>query len=158
MAAFVFIGTFLAALGAGLIAGVFFAFSSFVMTALSRLPVPQGVAAMQAINVAVLNPLFLSVFVGTAIVSALLGIAALFQWGAPHMGWLFSGAVLYVVFCFGVTISFNVPRNDVLAALSPGGAEAAEIWPRYVWSWTVWNHVRTVAAFLASAAYILVLL
>lgn len=55
------------ALGSGLIAGVFFAFSTFVMTALARRPPAEGMAAMQAINVAVLNPLFLGVFVGTAV-------------------------------------------------------------------------------------------
>jgi len=52
--------------GAGLIGGVFFGFSSFVMKALAQLPVPQGGAAMQRINVVLLNPLFLGVFVGTA--------------------------------------------------------------------------------------------
>ncbi|MGD9741821.1 MAG: hypothetical protein AB7V53_04220, partial [Dongiaceae bacterium] len=53
--------TFLSALGAGLIAGLFFAFSSFVMAALARLPADQGVAAMQSINTAVLNPVFFAV-------------------------------------------------------------------------------------------------
>jgi uncharacterized membrane protein len=38
--------TFASALGCGLIAGVFFAFSSFVMRALARLPPARGVAAM----------------------------------------------------------------------------------------------------------------
>ena len=54
------------ALGCGLIAGVFFAFSSFVMKALSRIPAAQGIAAMQSINVVVLNPVFLGVFFGAA--------------------------------------------------------------------------------------------
>jgi len=62
-----------AALGSGLIAGVFFAFSTFVMPALARLAPAQGVAAMQAINVAVLNRWFLGVFVGTAAACLLLG-------------------------------------------------------------------------------------
>ena len=39
--------TLVSALGCGLIAGAFFAFSSFVMKALGRLPPPQGIAAMQ---------------------------------------------------------------------------------------------------------------
>ena len=38
-----------ATVGSALIAGVFFAFSTFVITALSRLPAEQGVAAMQSI-------------------------------------------------------------------------------------------------------------
>ncbi len=62
-------GTLTAVLGSGLIAGTFFAFSSFVMPALARLPAAQGIASMQSINVVVINPLFLGVFVGTAGVS-----------------------------------------------------------------------------------------
>ncbi|HVF15423.1 MAG TPA: hypothetical protein VNA21_00875 [Steroidobacteraceae bacterium] len=60
------IATIAATLGAGTIAGVFFASSTFIMRALKRLPAAQGIAAMQHINVTVLNPWFLSVFVGTA--------------------------------------------------------------------------------------------
>lgn len=47
---------FFTVVGSALMAGVFFAFSTFVMKALRRLPSPQGIAAMQSINVAVINP------------------------------------------------------------------------------------------------------
>ena len=46
---------FAAALGGGLMAGLFFAFSNSVMGALARLPAAQGVAAMNSINVVILN-------------------------------------------------------------------------------------------------------
>src|SRR3954453_3000242 len=75
-----------AALGCGLIAGVFFAFSTFVMKALARLPADEGMAAMQSINVVVLNPMFLGVFLGTA---ALCVGALIFSW--RH--WPESGAI-----------------------------------------------------------------
>lgn len=52
-------------LGCGLMAGVFFAFSSFVMNALARLQPTQGIAAMQSINITVINPLFMAPFLGT---------------------------------------------------------------------------------------------
>ena len=64
--------TLLAALGCGLIAGVFFGFSSFVMPALARLRPAQGVRAMQSINVVVLNRWFLGVLLGTALGCSLL--------------------------------------------------------------------------------------
>jgi uncharacterized membrane protein len=64
------------AIGSGLIAGVFFAFSSFVMKALDRIPAAQGIAAMQSINVVVLNPLFLGVFLGAAAGCILLAICS----------------------------------------------------------------------------------
>lgn len=78
-----FLVTFVAALGCGLIAGVFFGFSSFIMRALGRLPAPQGIAAMQSINIVVINPVFLGVFVGTAALCVVLAIASLWMWHAP---------------------------------------------------------------------------
>lgn len=60
-------GTVLSALGCGLMAGVFFAFSTFVMKALGALPPAQGIAAMQSINVAVINRWFMAAFFGTAL-------------------------------------------------------------------------------------------
>jgi uncharacterized membrane protein len=46
------IAVVIALLGAAMIAGVFFfAFSSFVMPALARLPAAGGISAMQSINV-----------------------------------------------------------------------------------------------------------
>ena len=58
-----------ALLGAALIGGVFFAFSSFVMKALSRVPSAESIAAIQPINVVVINPSFLGSFIGTAMLS-----------------------------------------------------------------------------------------
>ena len=48
--------TVVAALGCGLNAGVFFAFSSFVMKALARLQPALGIAAMQSINLVAVTP------------------------------------------------------------------------------------------------------
>src|SRR5688500_9730511 len=67
---------FAAALGSGVIGGVFYAFSTFVMRALRRRPAGEAVAAMQAINVAVINPLFLGVFLGTAAACAVIIVSA----------------------------------------------------------------------------------
>lgn len=141
----------LAALGCGLIAGAFFAFSSFVMGALARLPAPQGIAAMQSINIVVINPVFLGVLFGTGALCIGLMIAALGRWPAPGSAWLLAGGALYLVGTILVTMSCNVPRNNALAALDPAAADAAGYWTRYVAGWTAWNHVRAVAAALAAA-------
>ena len=58
---------FLSALGSGLMAGLFFIFSVCIMTALGRLAPANGIAAMQSINVTILNGFFLTVFMGTAV-------------------------------------------------------------------------------------------
>jgi uncharacterized membrane protein len=149
-----FIAILLCALGAGLMAGVFFAFSVFVMVALARLPAAHGIAAMQAINVAVLNPIFLGVFLGTGAVSAALVVIALLMRPYPGIGWLIAGAAIYIAGSIVLTMLCNVPRNNALAALEPESAEGAAYWPRYVSEWTAWNHVRAIACIAAMAAFI----
>ncbi|HKA14490.1 MAG TPA: anthrone oxygenase family protein [Myxococcota bacterium] len=149
--------TFIAAIGSALVAGVFFAFSSFVMKALARIPPPQGIAAMQSINVAVINPVFMTAFLGTAGVCAALAVVSLFRWHEPGSGCRLVGSLLYPVGTVLATMRFNVPRNDALAVLDPASDEAARLWPRYVTGWTAWNHVRTAAALAAAASFALTL-
>jgi uncharacterized membrane protein len=149
--------TFLAALGSGLIAGVFFAFSAFVMRAFARLPPGEGMGAMQSVNVAVLNPLFLGVFVGTAALCGLVAVASLLRWSEPGAAYLLAGGLLYLVGTFLVTMMFNVPRNNALAAAAPADPDSARLWASYLTSWTAWNHVRTAAALAATASFILAL-
>jgi uncharacterized membrane protein len=141
----------LTCIGAGTVGGVFFAFSTFVIQALAQLPPSQGVAAMQRINVVVLNPLFLGVFVGTAILAAVCIAASFLPWSAPRSPLLVAAGLLYLGGSFYVTRAFNIPRNRRLARLDAESSEAATYWPLYVREWSYWNHVRTVAS-LASAA------
>jgi len=138
------------ALGAGLIAGVFFAFSSFVMPALAKLPAVQGVAAMQSINLVVLNRSFLGVFVGTAVLCSILAALSLPSWSLPGSKLRIAGSALYVVGTFCVTMVCNVPLNDRLAKLEL--AAAVQMWSEYVPQWTTWNTVRALAALAAAAA------
>jgi len=144
--------TLASALGCGLMAGVFFAFSTFVMRALARLPAAQGIAAMQSINIVVLNPAFLGVFVGTVVLSLGAVTASVSTGWKPATYWLIAGTVLYFFGNIAVTGACNVPRNDALALLDPASAEAANIWKEYLVSWSAWNHVRTVTALAACAA------
>jgi uncharacterized membrane protein len=138
--------------GAGLIGGVFLAFSSFVMKALTEVTAEHGVAAMQRINVVVLNPLFLSLFVGTALLACVCIVGAVFSWGTPRSGLLLGSSLTYLIGSFGVTVAFNVPRNDRLAQLPSESREAAEYWPIYVREWLFWNHIRTAASAISAAA------
>jgi uncharacterized membrane protein len=141
-----------AALGCGLIAGVFFAFSSFVMNALARQPPAQGIAAMQAINITVINPSFMGVFLGTAAACIFLAVSSLSRWHQPGAPYLLVGSLLYLVGTLGVTILCNVPLNEALAKVDPSSTEGARLWASYLVNWTFWNHVRTVAALAAAAS------
>lgn len=142
-----------AAAGAGLMAGLFFAFSNFVMRALARLPDTHGMAAMQSINVTVLNPLFFLVFFGTGALSVLAAVAGWGTRGEPPSLMALAGAVLYVGGSIGVTAACNVPLNERLARLSADDAGAGTLWPHYVTRWTRWNHVRTVACLAAAVLF-----
>lgn len=141
----------LTCLGAAIVGGVFFAFSAFVIKALAQLPTTQGIAAMQRINVVVLNPLFLAIFVGTTVLSAICVLAGFYPWGSARSAWLLSAGLSYFFGCFLVTGVFNVPRNEKLARMDHGSAEAATYWPVYRREWLQWNHVRTVASLLSAA-------
>lgn len=143
-----------ALLGTALIGGVFFAFSSFVMKALARVPSPEGIAAMQSINVVVLNPSFLGAFTGTAFIAVLVVALAIKEWSAPSAPFFLAGALLYLAGTFLVTGLGNVPLNNRLAAVSAADPEAVPIWAHYLERWTTLNTVRTAAAIAATSAFL----
>jgi uncharacterized membrane protein len=145
------------ALGCGLIAGVFFAFSTFVMNALSRLQPAQGITAMQSINITVINPLFMIAFLGTAAACVLLAISSLLKWHQPGAAYLLLGSLLYLIGTFGVTIIFNVPLNEALAKVESDSSIGANIWSNYLVNWTIWNHIRTLGALAAATSFTIAL-
>jgi uncharacterized membrane protein len=151
MSAVLYAATVVTALGCGLIAGAFFAFSSFVMPALKRLPTEGGIAAMQSINVLAVTPVFMTALFGTAA-----GCPGLIAWAVISSSGrttalVLAGCVLYLVGAIGVTMVCNVPLNNRLAKLDPQSAEAPVRWDRFLTRWTAWNHVRTIAALAAAA-------
>ncbi|HET6620197.1 MAG TPA: anthrone oxygenase family protein [Dongiaceae bacterium] len=147
----------LAALGSGLMAGTFFAFSNFVMAALARIAPAEGARAMQAINITVLNPLFLSIFMGTGVVSVLAIVVALWRWSGPGTACGLAGGVIYLAGSILVTMRGNVPLNNALTALDADAAESARRWSDYVRRWTRWNHLRTVACVAAMVLFVVAL-
>jgi uncharacterized membrane protein len=152
-----FLLTLFAALGSGLVGGVFFAFSSFVMKALERITPGSGIAAMQSINVAVINPSFVSVFLGTTTASVVLVLVAVWRWRAPGTECMLLGGCFYLAGTFLVTLMFNIPRNEALVLVDSSSPEADAAWREYVGGWKRWNHVRTIAA-LAAAVYLTIAL
>jgi uncharacterized membrane protein len=143
-----------AAIGAGLVAGIFFAFSTFIMTALSRIPAEQGIAAMNSINMAIVRSPFMLLFVPTAILCVVIAGLAFMNWRESASIWMLCGAALYVFASFFSTIVFNVPMNEALAKVTGSGPEATTLWATYLRDWTWWNHVRTVASLLSSIAFV----
>ncbi len=149
--------TIAAAVGSGLIAGVFLAFSSFIMPALARTTSPHGAEAMQHINVTVFTGWMMGPFLGTGVLCLLLAAGSIWQTGLSD--WLLlTGVALYLLGTIGVTAAFNVPLNETLAPMNLHDPATADYWQHYLSRWTLWNTVRTVASTLACLAFILSLL
>jgi len=139
-----------ALVGTALVGGLLFAFSVCVMKALAKLEAAEGIRAMQEINRVILNPLFLLVFIGSAILSVVLLISKLSGLGGAS-DVAFMAALLYVFGVFVVTAAGNVPLNKHLDAVDP--EQGVAVWKDYLDKWVFLNHVRTVACTLSVACY-----
>tara|TARA_R110000751_G_scaffold307889_2_gene433705 strand:+ start:28074 stop:28559 length:486 start_codon:yes stop_codon:yes gene_type:complete len=132
-----------------LVAGVFLAFSDFIMKSLAAIPPDQAMRAMQSINILVFRSIFM---VGLFAVSAasLMFIAMGFFNGGGGSGLLMAAGVIYLISVMGVTMAGNVPLNNELAVLDPSATDALQVWQRYLNVWVNWNHVRTLGAAAAA--------
>ena len=121
-------GSIIAVIGCGLVAGVFLAFSDFVMKSFATLPPAQGAEAMQVINQKVYGSVFLYLLLAMAGLCLLLGIAAGIDLAAPASKWMIAGSALYIVMVFLCSIVFNVPMNNRLDTMDSTSPETAIYW------------------------------
>jgi uncharacterized membrane protein len=145
------VATVIGAVGCGLIAGLLFAFSNFVMRALVQQPPESGMRTMQAINSHIQNPVFFVLFFGTTLTTLFLAVAAALHASQPGSMVLLLGSLLYLVGTFSVTVVVNVPLNNRLAKSSANGSDGVRYWQSYVARWLKWNHVRTITSVSAAA-------
>lgn len=143
-----------AAVASGLVAGVFLAFSDFVMRSLRAATPAGGIESMQIINRKVYGSVFLTLLMGMAAVSALLTALAYLRVSGPASIWIFAGGASYLIGVFFVTMICNVPMNKRLGAMDHNAAVTASYWAEYVSSWTFWNHVRSVASAGATICFV----
>lgn len=134
------------ALCAGLMAGVYAAFSSFIMRSFASLETAPAIAAMNAVNTVILKSSFKPLFFGSTIIALLMVIAGLWQWSEPGAAEAVAGGVTYVVGMFIVTAAGNVPLNNTLARVIGDGEETERAWADYLNRWTRWNTLRTIAS------------
>ncbi|CAH1387685.1 anthrone oxygenase family protein [Candidatus Nitrotoga sp. M5] len=128
-------------LGAGLITGLLFAFSNFIMRALSDLPSDKGMFAMQRINVTIINPVFMVLFLATPVLCSVIAFTSIQNINESGSLYLLIGALAYIIGPFGITMLFNVPLNNLLARTDVSASK--EVWPMYQKRWQWWNHIRT---------------
>lgn len=142
------------AIGCGLLAGLYFSFSTFIMGALGRIETPAGITAMNSINTVIQRSPFMPLFLGSSLAALILAGIALFQWHQPGSIAAFAGGAIYIVGMFVCTMAFNVPLNNTLATVDPASENGTKIWARYLRNWTLWNHVRTIASTVAMVLFI----
>ena len=133
-----------AAVGSGLVGGVFLVFSVSIMPAFARLEKAHGIAVMQAVNTTIVRSPFIVVFIGTVVACVLQVVLE----PTDVAGWV--GAVLYVPASFVLTIVGNVPLNNRLDRTDLSDPE--DFWAVYASRWTVLNHIRTLASTGAAVA------
>ena len=142
----------IAAIGAGLMTGVYFAFSGFIMRAFDQLGAAAATEAMNAINEVILRSGFMFLFFASTLIYGGLALLASFDASIPGRGLLVAAGLIYVIGMFICTAAFNVPLNNRLAAAGAHGEDGA--WPQYYRHWTRWNHLRTGCSLAACAVSI----
>jgi uncharacterized membrane protein len=128
--------TLSAVIGAGVVAGVYFAFATFVMPGLRRAPASSAIASFNGINKAApASPLFM-------------------HRDNPAAIWMLVGAALYLVSLL-VTMMYHVPHNEQLMKVDPHGSGAAATWTQFYSAWMGWNWVRTMTALGGTVSLVL---
>ena len=140
-----------ACVGAAVNAGVFLAFSFFVMPAVQDLPDAQGITAMQALNRIAVAP-FTLVGLGTAVLCLVVMVRGFRTWTAAGGRWMVVGAVVYLLAAIMLTFAANVPMSYTIDTLDPASADAQARWVDLSTQWVWSNHLRALGTLVAAAA------
>lgn len=139
-----------ATLTTGLIAGVFYAYATSVMTALGQSDDRTFIDVMQKINVVIINPWFMLGFLGTVGFTVLAAALHLGKDNRTALIWIGIALALNVI-AFFITSGLNVPLNNQLADAGDVGRiqDLAAVRSQFESSWVAWNIVRAVLHTLA---------
>ena len=133
----------------GLMAGIYFTFSVFVMRALATLNPLNGAHAMIAINQVIVKTLFLPLFFGSTVLAAVLMIQTFLAEANDASVLIYLATSAYIIGMFLVTVFGNVPMNNRLQASAINNQALTEYWQYYLTVWTQLNHIRTLSCLVA---------
>ena len=132
----------------GAVYGVFFTYSNSVVPGLDRVPPENAVAAQRSMNIAIMNPRFLSTFLGPVLTTIATGFLLLVGLDETTPALLFfAAALVYLIGCVGITGGINVPMNNALE--NSASTDWAQRWADFSPRWRRWNTVRTVSSMIA---------
>lgn len=139
-----------------LMAGLFYAWSCSVMPGFARLSNKEFVAAMQATNRAIQNPIFFAAFFGAPI---LLPISTFLHYGqSMRFRLLLAATIIYLLGTFGVTVFGNVPLNNTLDRFDLETATEEETDAQRASFEGRWNNLNTIRTVSSTLALILVVI
>ena len=136
----------------GLVAGLLFAFSCSVIPGFKTLPDAEYISAMQAINKAIQNPLFFTVFLGCLLLLPLCCYLNYSSVATSTFRLLVAATVIYIAGVFGTTVLGNIPLNNTLEKFNLAIASKDEIIKQrqaFENRWNGLHYSRTVAAILS---------
>lgn len=135
-----------------LMAGLYFGFSTAVMPALARTEDRIYVTSMQRIDESILNPRFLTTFMGALVVPIVAVLLHLGDDGRDRLPWIVAGAVLYGS-TIVITGAVNIPLNQqIRAAGDVTDSSAPAVRVAFHDRWTRFNTARTVLCTAAVVA------
>ena len=138
-----------------LIAGLMYSYLISINPAFARLTDREYISAMKAINEAIQNPLFFMSFMGAAL---LLPLATYLNYHQPielRFLFLLAASIIYIIGCFGITIAYNVPLNNILANFSPDLSSSEQITSMRLSFEKPWNYWHTIRTFASTISLIL---
>jgi uncharacterized membrane protein len=133
----------------GLMAGVYFTFSVFVMRSLATLNPLNGARAMIAINEIIVKTLFLPIFFGSTVLSVVLMTQVFLSENSNDAGLIYLASCIYIVGMFLVTILGNIPMNNQLRDSAANNQQLSAYWQYYLIAWTRLNHIRFLSCTIA---------
>ncbi len=133
-----------------LIAGIFLAFSDFVMKSLNRMEEAAAIEAMQSINLWVYRSVFMIGLYSMTLVS----LVVIVLWGFANGPVQFAiGGALFLSGVIFVSGAGNIPLNHQLAVLNANELASKEFWIGYVQKWSALNHLRVAGSVLAALSF-----
>jgi len=141
--------TVLAIVFTGLSAGLLFGWRVSVIPGTARSSDRTYIEAMGHINAAIINPIFILVFLGAPVLQ-LVAVIRDFDSSFSSRAWTEAAAlIVYVVGVFGVTAVGNIPINNRLAAFDLDNSSDDELKSMRTAierPWNRWHNLRTIAA------------
>ena len=132
-----------AAVACGLQAGTYYTWASGVMPGLARVDDRTFVHAMQEMNVAIVNPVFILTFLGAPALAAV----AIASTDGPGRKWAIAGAA-FAVATVVITAAGNIPLNNAIDAAGPVHkiADLGAVREAFESSWVRLNVARAVTS------------